>query len=95
MQRALNDVGLAWFGEPEWAESCCGPVPSWLLPVELVLLQLGLVVSGWMVWRGSAQRTGRRAILASIPWWTLSLILWFVGVWIVFQPMQMRGTSTL
>ncbi|MDA1263325.1 MAG: cytochrome c oxidase assembly protein [Planctomycetota bacterium] len=103
MQRALNDVGLAWFGEPEWAASCCGAVPDWLIPVELLLLQFGFVVSGWMVWRGSTQRTGGRAILpsiwrsiwASIPWWTLAIILLFVGVWIVFQPMEMRGTSTL
>ncbi len=95
MQRALNDLGFAWFGEPQWAASCCGSVPTWLIPIELLLLQLGLVVSGWMVWRGNAQRIGGRSIVTALPWWILALTLWLVGVWIVFQPMQMRGTSTL
>jgi len=95
MQRALNDLGFAWFGEPQWAQSCCLPTPPWLMPVELIVLQLGLVVSGWMVWRGrSAERLGR-ALGAALPWWMIAVALWVLGVWIVLQPMQMRGTSTL
>ncbi len=94
MQRAFNDVGIGWFGQPQWAASCCGEIPPWLQPAELVLLQLGLLISGWMVWR-SLGRTAHRALAAAIPWWTVAVLLWMCGCWIIIQPMQMRGTASL
>lgn len=94
IQRALNDVGLGWFGEPQWAASCCGVVPLWLQPAELLLLQVGLLTSGWMIWRGVGG-SARRSVIAALPWWFVSLCLWFAGCWIIIQPMQMRGTASL
>ena len=100
VQRAINDAGESWFGIanwvgiPQWSDSCCGPTPTWLIPLELVILQLGLLVSGWMVWRGPSDRAGMRGVLVAIPWWALALGLWIAGVWIVLQPMQMRGSAT-
>jgi hypothetical protein len=32
------------------------------------------------------------ALRAFLPWGVLILILFAIGVWIVLQPMQMRGT---
>ncbi len=94
IQRALNDIGIGWFGQPQWAASCCGVTPTWLLPAELILLQVGLLVSGWMIWRGSGARSAR-PLLSALPWWCVALALWCVGSWIILQPMQMRGTASL
>ena len=94
VQRVLNDIGIGWFGEPQWAASCCGEIPQWLQPLELLLLQIGLLVSGWMAWRGVGA-AARRPIAASLPWWLVAILLWLIGCWIIMQPMQMRGTASL
>ncbi len=92
VQRAFMDLGLAWFGEPEWAASCCGPIPEWLKPLELLLLQAGLLMSAWMAWRSCGVET-QRGVRGALPWWLLALGLYAVGCWIVLEPMQMRGTA--
>lgn len=92
-QRAMLDLGIHWFGLPQWAQSCCVPTPTWLLPIELLLLQGGLLCSGWIAWRQRVDREERRPIRASLPWWLLATGLWAWGTWIVMQPMQMRGTA--
>ncbi len=94
IQRVLNDVGMGWFGEPQWAASCCGVIPSWLQPVELLILQCGLLTSLWMIWRGIGA-SALRPVRAAIPWWTVAVLLWTTGCWIILQPMQMRGTASL
>ena len=93
VQRAMLDLGFDWFGQPQWAQSCCVPTPAWLLPLELVLLQVGLLCSGWIAWRQRIDRNERRPIRASLPWWAVATALWAWGTWIVMQPMQMRGTA--
>lgn len=94
IQRALSDIGLGWFGEPQWAASCCGVIPAWLQPAELVLLQVGLLTSGSMIWRGVGG-SARHPVRASMAWWFVALVLWIAGSWIILQPMQMRGTASL
>jgi hypothetical protein len=93
MQRALIDIGVDWFGQPQWAQSCCVPTPTWLLPIELLLLQVGLLCSGWIAWRQRIERQERRPFRASVPWCAVAIALWGWGTWIVLQPMQMRGTT--
>lgn len=93
MQRALIDIGVDWFGQPQWAQSCCVPTPTWLLPIELLLLQVGLLCSGWIAWRQRIERQERRPLRASVPWCAVAIALWGWGTWIVLQPMQMRGTT--
>lgn len=92
IQRFAADHGINGLGEPEWSASCCGPVPEWLIPVELLALQAGLLLSGWIAWKACSSRTTRGAVAMAMPWWTLSIVLWALGTWIVLQPMQMRGT---
>lgn len=92
-QRAMLDLGVNWSGQPEWAQSCCVPTPAWLLPMELLLLQAGLLCSGWIAWRQRVERNEARPVRASLPWWALAVGLWAWGTWIVLQPMQMRGTA--
>tara|TARA_Y100000589_G_scaffold185492_1_gene175702 strand:+ start:56 stop:1165 length:1110 start_codon:yes stop_codon:yes gene_type:complete len=94
IQRASLDLGFTSLGEPAWALSCCGPVPSWLLPLELLILDVGLVVTLWLQYRLSGRLTTnlRREVAALLPWAFLTMALWALAVWIIFQPMEMRGT---
>ena len=94
IQRAVEDLGSAVLGEPAWALSCCGPTPSWLIPLELLILDIGLLVSIWLQYKLARGLTSRlsREFAAWLPWAVLSAALWLTGVWIIFQPMEMRGT---
>jgi len=72
--------------------------PFWvmdrLIPMELICLDGGLLVSIWACWKISgnfSNATGARLRLA-MPWWILCALLFATGVWIFFQPMEMRGT---
>jgi cytochrome c oxidase assembly factor CtaG len=94
VQRFAADRGWALFGEPEWSCACCGPVADWLPRLEIVFLDLGLLLAlytGYQIAIGLASRPSQ-ALRAFIPWGLLSLLLFAAGVWIVLQPMQMRGT---
>jgi hypothetical protein len=86
-------AGLGWpgLGEPAWGDSCCLPAPDWLPRFEIVCLDLGLLLSlytGYQIAFNCATRPGR----AFAPWALLIASLFATGVWIVLQPMQMRGT---
>jgi hypothetical protein len=92
-QSFLIDVGFPLLGAPRWD---LGPVvpDSWLLPIELVLLEGGLIGSLVAAFRLSSARFGdngaaRRAFL---PWAVLAIGLFAAGVWLMLQPMEMRGT---
>ncbi len=92
-QDYLADLGLPVLGTPAWS---LGPlVPeAWLLPLELLFLELGLLVSLVAIVR-IAQRevgSGPRVFLASLPWSILVILLSAAGVWLLAQPMEMRGT---
>jgi hypothetical protein len=93
-QRFAADMGLTVLGAPDWACNCCRPVADWVLRLELLALDGGLLLSlyaGHCVARSLAPRPGR-ALGALAPWALLMLLLFAAGVWLVFQPMQMRGT---
>ena len=67
--------------------------PEWLTALQLVLLDAGLLASLYAGWRIAVQSRGRgrRALALLAPWTPVIAGLWVTGVWIVFQPMQMRG----
>ena len=45
---------------------------------------------------GPSRPMGTVAVLrAFVPWAAIILLLFAVGIWILFQPMQMRGTMTM
>jgi ABC-type glycerol-3-phosphate transport system permease component/ferredoxin len=85
--------GLPILGAPRWT---LGPVvpPSWLLPIEIVVLDGGLLGALVVLYRiakreHSDAATARRAFA---PWAMLVVLLFAVGVWLLLQPMDMRGT---
>jgi cytochrome c oxidase assembly factor CtaG len=91
-QRAMLDLGSDGLGTPNWAH-VMGPRADWLTALELLLLDLGLLVTIVVGWRSALELAGSaaRALRLAAPWAGLALLLWASGVWIVFQPMQMRG----
>ena len=93
-QRVMQDLGTRLLGEPAWAMSCCGPTPIWLIPLEIILLDLGLIVSIYVLYRLAREYASGvwAEIRFIIPWAILAFGLYAAGVWIVLQPMQMRGT---
>ena len=61
-------------------------VPGWLTAAQILLLDGGLLLSLYVAWRIAQRRFG-----AAVPWAALVCLLYIAGVWILFQPMQMRG----
>jgi hypothetical protein len=93
-QRFTADLGWTILGTPDWRCNCCRPVMDWLLRVEILALDLGLLLSLYTAYRISVSQAAglSRALRAMAPWALLLLVLFGVGIWILFQPMQMRGT---
>ena len=84
-QRFVADLELTSLGEPAWGCACCRPGTPWLLPLELLFLDVGLLLSLYTGYRLAP------TLKALAPWALLLVLLFAVGVWILFQPMQMRG----
>jgi hypothetical protein len=93
MQRFAGDLGLA-LGEPEWRYACCRPVADWLPRLEILFLDVGFLFSLYSAYRIALTQCDRvsQALKAFAPWAMLMAFLFAIGVWIVLQPMQMRGT---
>jgi hypothetical protein len=94
LQRFAGDCGWAILGEAVWARDCCRTVADWLPRLEFLFLDLGLLLSLYVGYRIALTQSERasRALRMLAPWALLIGFLFAVGVWIVFQPMQMRGT---
>ncbi|MFN4261364.1 MAG: cytochrome c oxidase assembly protein [Gemmataceae bacterium] len=91
-QRLAADLGGAW-GEPQWACGCCVTVADWLLRLEILFLDAGLWLSLYAAYRTAlrVQPDFPLALKTVAPWAVLMLLLFAWGIWLLFQPMQMRG----
>ena len=94
LQRFAGDLGCSILGEPAWALACCRPVADWLPRLEILSLDVGLLLSLYSGYRIALTQSGRtsQALKMLAPWAALLVLLFAAGVWIVLQPMQMRGT---
>jgi hypothetical protein len=93
-QRAAIDLGSSLLGQPNWANTAMPPL-AWLTSLQILLLDGGLLLTLYVGWRVaqrfSARGAGALRLLA--PWAGLAALLYVAGVWIVFQPMEMRGLA--
>jgi hypothetical protein len=92
-QEYMAALGVPLLGPPSWS---LGPlVPeSWLFPIEMFFLELGLLASLVVAYRVARRDLGggSRAIRAAFPWGVLAALLSGIGLWLLLQPMEMRGT---
>jgi ferredoxin len=89
-QNAFVDLGWPVLGAPDW--SLGGLRTGAVYPLELGFLGLGLVGSVIVTLRLARQDQVRQPWRASLPWIALQGVLWAVAVWLLSQPMEMRGT---
>jgi cytochrome c oxidase assembly factor CtaG len=96
-QRFAADHGWQLLGDPLWHCACCEGAAAWIPRVELLMLDVGLLASLYAGFRIAEANTAtmRQAVRALVPWATVVVMLFLLGVWIVFQPMEMRGTLPL
>lgn len=94
LQRFAGDLGWTALGPPAWSSACCRPAGDGLLLFEILALDFGLLASLYSAWRIAASLVpqGRSPLAAAAPWGAVVLALFAAGLWIVFQPMEMRGT---
>ena len=92
-QRAAADLGIGWLGTPHWALSSTPISLDWLPSLQILLLDGGLLLTLYVSWRIALRFTSHAASAMGVlaPWGGLALALYAAGVWIVLQPMQMRG----
>lgn len=92
---ALVPLGLAmWAAHVLYHEVTSRTmVPDWLVPAQLLLLDAGLLLMIYLSWHIGLKygRNIRDAIRIAVPWAMLGAVVYAIGVWILFQPMQMRG----
>lgn len=96
-QRFAQDHGWAALGTPEWTCACCAGAAAWIPRAELLFLDFGLLGSLYAAYRIAELNTksATQAVKSFMPWATLAVLLFVVAVWIIYQPMQMRGTISL
>ena len=93
VQRAANDIGwpLLKSQDTETVMPLLGT--DVLHALQTVLLDAGLLLGLYLMWRMALLYSNRRqdTLRLLAPWSAISLGLYIVGIWILLQPMQMRG----
>lgn len=94
IQRAAADLGMSSWGSPTWTCGCCMAVAPWVVRLEIVFLDLGLLLSLYTAYRICRERFQQTlpVLRVLMPWAVLLVLLFAAGIWIVLQPMEMRGT---
>ncbi len=89
-QHALVQMGIPWLGEPQWG---MGGLPaSRVYPLEIGILTLGFLGTLLVTYRIAESDRPRRAPAAFFPWALLAGLLFASAIWLLSQPMEMRGT---
>jgi len=89
-QSALASIGWPILGEPHWG--LVGMPKSAVYPLELGFLGLGLLGSLLVSYRLTEESSAQRPGLAFAPWAGLCALLWIAAMWLMSQPMEMRGS---
>ncbi|MEX1020496.1 MAG: hypothetical protein WDZ49_12610 [Litorilinea sp.] len=91
----VNVAGFPLLGMPEWRLGA-----AWIPPLDaiqtlqMVILAVGLGMSGAVVWRAACAATPirARALQQALPWLLILSVLTILAAWIFLQPMEMRGS---
>jgi polyferredoxin len=92
LQSAMMDAtGSALLGEPNWR--WLGMRPGAVFPLQIGAVLLGTIGSLVTAYRASERDYPDRAGRAAVPWLLLIVGLALLALWILAQPMEMRGTG--
>lgn len=91
VQSLLMDLGWLALEMPRWD---LGPIVprAWLFPLEVGFMGLGWLGSLLVAYRIAEREHPRHVWRAFLPWAGLLLLLLLAGIWLMSQPMEMRGT---
>ncbi|MCB9914284.1 MAG: FesM [Planctomycetes bacterium] len=89
-QHALAQAGVELLGKPRWGLGGLTEAQVW--PLELGFLALGTLGSLSLTWRLAKRDFPRRVAAAFTPWAAVHLGLAASALWLLAQPMEMRGT---
>jgi hypothetical protein len=94
IQNLFKQLGFPIFGQPQWATTALLPY-NFILPLQLFFIYGGFLLSCLSLYQISRQlfvkkrKTARRTLIA---WIALAFLIALVAMYIMFQPMQARGT---
>ena len=90
VQRLFLDLHIAGIDSPWW--NLHTPAIPQLLDFQCLALDLGLLLGLYFAWKVSVSLSAKgKAVAAFLPWGLLLSLLYVAGIWIAFQPMEMRG----
>lgn len=96
----VSRFGLGRLPSPDWMSERSLLDAGSLLGLQLGILDLGLLGALYLGWRLVSSPTASAANLAVpvgrrvgklLPWASVAIVLYGTGIWILLQPMQMRG----
>lgn len=87
----VNVAGWAALGDPRWYWT--GMQPGAVFPIQLGFILLGTIGSLALLYLISERDYPDRRAVAAAPWMALAIMLAAAAVWILAQPMEMRGTG--
>lgn len=90
VQYAFASLGAPVLGEPLWTWT--GLPATTVQPLEVGFLLLGLMGSLLVMHRLSQDDSPGQPVRALIPWAVVCVLLWAASLWLILQPMEMRGT---
>jgi hypothetical protein len=94
VQSRISDLGIGVLGSPRWSWSALLG-EGWIQLVEVTSVEMGMLLSLVVAYKIAVREHGggSRAVRAFLPWAILVLGLSLAGLWILLQPMEMRGIT--
>lgn len=89
-QSALADLGWPVLGDPLW--TLTGMARAMVQPLEIGFLSLGLAGSLLVTRHLATEDAPDKPMRAFVPWATICVLLWIGALWVISQPMDVRGT---
>jgi len=89
VESALAQAGLP-LGKPHWRLG--GIDARFVSPIETGFLLMGLAGSLSVAWNIARDHSPRRTARAFAPWAFVTVLLFLCALWLMNQPMEMRGT---
>ncbi len=89
-QSAVASLGWPILGLPQW--TLTGLPKSAVRAIDFGLLSLGLVGSLLVCYSLAEEDSVVHRMRIFLPWATIAVMLWLAALWLMSQPMEMRGT---